>query len=114
MKHLVEFPLSDDSGTTVLVEVDEPETEGTTPVGLFGDKIERSKKGIEDSLNKVWPSIEQITNKLREMANEPDEFEIGFGIKLNTKVGAFLASAGTEANFNVRVMWSSEAKQSKP
>ena len=47
MKHLVEFPL--DEGGSIIVEVDEPESEGTIRAAR-GDAIVKAKETLEHSI----------------------------------------------------------------
>jgi hypothetical protein len=102
MKHFVEFPLEE--GGSVVVEVDEPESEGTIRAAR-GDTIVKAKETLEQALNNVLPFTKSIVEKLRSMGNTPDEIEITFGVKLSTTAGAVIASAAAEANFGVTVRW---------
>jgi len=108
VKHLVEFPLED--GGSITIEIDEPETEGTVRAAR-GDTITKAKETLEDSLNKVVPVAKNVLEKLRDMAERPDEIEITFGVSLNTVAGAIIASASAGANFGVTVRWSSNKEE---
>ena len=110
MKHLVEFPLEE--GGSVVIEVDEPESEGTIRAGR-GDTIIKAKETLEEALNKVLPVTKSIVEKLRSVGNSPDEIEINFGVKLNAAAGAIIASASAEANFDVTVRWTGK-KEAAP
>jgi hypothetical protein len=105
MKHLVEFPL--DEGGSIIVEVDEPESEGTIRAAR-GDAIVKAKETLEQALNNVLPFTKSIVEKLRSIGNKPDEIEISFGVKLSTVAGAVIASASAEANFDVTMHWSAK------
>lgn len=109
MKHLVEFILED--GGSVVVEVNEPEIGGTVRAGR-GDKIDKAKNTFEEAFNKVLPVTKSVIEKLRSVADKPDEIEVSFGINLGTEAGAFIASASVEANFGVTVRWSGASKES--
>ncbi len=102
MKHLVEFPLEE--GGSIVIEVDEPESEGTIRAAR-GDTIVKAKETLEEALNKVLPVTKSVVEKLRSIGNRPDEIEISFGVKLSTVAGAVIASAKAEANFDVTVRW---------
>ena len=54
MKRLIEFPLED--GTTLQVEVDEPETGGVVGASRGSEVIERAHQTLEKSLEKVQPA----------------------------------------------------------
>jgi len=111
MKHLVEFPL--DEGGSIIVEVDEPESEGTIRAAR-GDTIVKAKETLEQALNNVLPFTKSIVEKLRSIGNKPDEIEISFGVKLSTAAGAVIASASAEANFDVTMHWSGKNEAVKP
>jgi hypothetical protein len=103
MKRLIEFPLED--GTSMLVEVDEPEQEGLERVSRHDPNvIERAQQTLEKSLDRVKPAAQYILEKLRELSDSPDEIEVQFGLKLNAGSGVILA-AGVEANYTVKLKW---------
>jgi hypothetical protein len=105
MKHLIEFPLQD--GGKMVVEVDEPETPGQVLQASIrpGEITERAKETLEDALDKIKPAAQSVINKLRQLHDEPDEISVEFGIKLSAEAGAFIASAGIEANYKVGLKW---------
>jgi hypothetical protein len=110
MKRLVEFPLQE--GGTLLVEVDEPEgyAETTTRGGVVkaarpGEISDKARDTFEDALDKIRPAAQAIIDKLRELHDAPDEIGVEFGIKLSAEAGAFIASAGVEANYTVTLKW---------
>ena len=108
MKHLVEFPLEE--GGSIVVEVDEPESEGAVRAAR-GDTIVKAKETLEEALNNVLPVTKSLVEKLRSIGNNPDEIEVTFGVSLNTAVGAVIASASAEANFGVTVRWSRKTEE---
>ncbi|MET0625632.1 MAG: CU044_2847 family protein [Pyrinomonadaceae bacterium] len=108
MKQLVEFSLDD--GTSVLVEVDEPETGGVVRAGRAGEIVEKVQYTFSEALDRVKPAAETIINKLRTLDVTPDEIQVEFGIKLSAEAGAFFASASTEANFAITLSWKREGK----
>ena len=110
MKRLVEFPLQE--GGTLLVEVDAPEgyAETTTRGGVVkaarpGEVADKARDTSEDALDKIKPAAQAIIDKLRALHDAPDEIGVEFGIKLSAEVGAFIASAGVEANYTVTLKW---------
>jgi len=107
MKHLVEFPLED--GSSIVVEVDEPETAGTVRASR-GDTLAKAKETLEEAFDKVLPVTKSVVQKLRSVGNRPDEIEVAFGVKLTTTAGAVIASAAAEANFDVTLRWTGNAK----
>jgi len=108
MKHLVEFPLED--GTTILVEVDDSETGSVVRSGRVGDVVSKSQKTFEEAMDKVKPAASAIIAKIRSLHDAPDEVEVEFGLKMSADAGAFVASAGVEANYKVTLKWKKEEK----
>jgi len=104
MKRLIEFPLQD--GGTMIVEVDEPATEGgVVKAARPGEIAEKATDTFEAALDKIKPAAQSIIGKLRDLHDEPDEISVEFGIKLSAAAGAFIASAGIEANYKVTLKW---------
>ena len=112
MKRLVEFPLED--GTSLLVEVDEPEIDGVVSASRDPNVIEKAHQTLEASLEKVRPAAQFVVQQFRKLGDEPDEIEVTFGLKLSAEAGAVLASAGVEANYTVKLKWSKPKPKSKP
>ena len=111
MKHLVSFPLEE--GGSIVIEVDEPEREGTIRAAR-GDSIVKAKETLEEALHKVLPVTKSIVEKIHSMGGKPHEIEITFGIKLSTVAGAVIASASAEANFDITMRWSEQSPTSPP
>lgn len=110
MKRLIEFPLED--GTTMLVEIDEPERGGLVKASL-GDKVAKAQQTLEKSLEKVKPAAQFVIQKLRELHDAPDEVQVSFGLKLSAEAGAVLASGCMEANYTVTLKWTKEKERKK-
>ena len=108
MKKLIRFPL--ESGGQVVVEVEEePQESGErVPVARFRLEPEQAMGTLEEALEKVFPAIKAVTEKLQGLDLKPDEVEINFGIKLSTSMGAVIAAAGAEANFDITLHWYSQ------
>lgn len=107
MKRLIEFPLED--GSTIIVEVDESKVEdGLVPVSTKPSEVEKAKTTFEAAVRKIRPVAECVINTLHDMPKRPDEIELEFGLKLNGKTGIYIASVGTEANFQVKLTWKQE------
>jgi hypothetical protein len=106
MKRLIEFPLED--GTTMLVEIDEPEQGGLVKASRAGEVIAKAQQTLEKSLEKVQPAAQFVIQQLRKLHDSPDEIQVNFGLKLSADAGAVLASAGAEANYTVTLKWAKE------
>lgn len=104
MKRLVEFPLQD--GAAVLVEIDEPDAR-TFRGGRLDENADRAQKTFEASLDRIKPAATALVERLRSLTQPPQTVEVSFGVKFSAEAGAFIASAGTEATFTVKLTWTS-------
>src|SRR6266705_1708180 len=110
MKHFVEFKMED--GSAIIVEVDEPETGGTTRASRRpGEIAEEAKETFEQALSKIRPATEKVIHMLRELALKPDEIEMEFGFNMSAAAGVVIASASTGANYKVTLRWKDEEKK---
>jgi hypothetical protein len=103
VKRLISFPL--ESGGIVQVEVEEetglPATRGLHPV----DVVETVANSFEAALDAIKPAAVAMASIFRNIADAPDVVEVEFGVKFAGQAGAFIASASTEAQFRVKVVW---------
>jgi hypothetical protein len=104
MGQLVEFLLED--GGSVLVEVN---AAGAGPVtrGL-GDRhmlTEQAQQTFEQAVARVQPAAQALVNRLRALADAPEEIGVEFGLELSAEAGAFIAAASSTANFKVTLTW---------
>src|SRR5712692_8800230 len=110
MKRLIQFNM-EDSGS-IIVEVDEPETGGTTRASRHpGEIAEEAKETFEQALSKIRPATEKVITTLRGLAHKPDEIEMEFGFSLSAAAGVVIASASTQANYKVTLRWKREEKK---
>jgi hypothetical protein len=113
MKHLVAFNMQD--GGTIIVEVEEPETGGTTRASRRpGELAEEAKETFEQALSKIRPATEKVIGTLRSLAHKPDEIEMEFGFNMSAAAGVVIASASAEANYKVTLRWKSEIPENNP
>jgi hypothetical protein len=106
--HLVEFPL--EGGGSVVVEVEEraPDTVVRRSLGRAarpGEIAATAGETLEAAFGRVQPAAVAMVSKLRGLVDAPEEIEIEFGIQLSAELGAIIARAAGEANFNVRLTW---------
>jgi hypothetical protein len=103
VKRLISFPL--ESGGTVQVEVEEetglPVTRGLHPA----DVVETVANSFEAALEPIKPAAIAVASVFRNITDAPDVVEVEFGVKLGGQAGAFIASASTEAQFRIKVVW---------
>jgi hypothetical protein len=103
---LAEFPLED--GSSVFVEV--TPTAGETRVAR-GDAITKARVTFEEAVGQVRNAAVAALDQFRQMASQPDQVEISFGVKLTTDVGAVLAKAGVEGQLAVKLTWRAPTQQ---
>ena len=100
VKRLIEFKLGD--GSTIIVEVDEPQTGGTTRGSRRpGEIAEEAKETFEQALSKIRPATEKVITTLRGLPHKPDEIEMEFGFNMSAAAGVVIASASAAANYKV-------------
>jgi hypothetical protein len=69
------------------------------------DVIETVGNSFEAALEAVKPAAVAVARKFRDFAGAPDDVEVEFGLKFAGQAGAFIASASTEAQFRVKMVW---------
>jgi hypothetical protein len=102
LRRLVEFPLED--GSSVFIEAESVSGE-VTRGGRAGALAVEAGETFEGALARVQPAATAIVERLRGLADGPEEIEVEFGIQLSAEVGAFVAKAAGEANFRVAMRW---------
>lgn len=106
-KQIAEFSLSDDTSTTILIEVEEPEIDSAVErVALpSGKSVLKASQTFEEAMEKVKPMASTIIAKLRDLSNPADEVEVKFGLKLTADAGAVFTSVGGEVNYEITLKW---------
>ncbi|NUR60943.1 MAG: hypothetical protein HOV87_20120 [Catenulispora sp.] len=100
-------PFTTDDGVAVLVEVNAPSPDGgpvmrgTRPAAI----ADRARHSFEDAVGHIEPAVQGLVQRMRSLAEKPDEVLVKFGINLHAEAGAFIAAAGTTANFSVALTW---------
>jgi hypothetical protein len=104
MPDLVEFSLAD--GSVVLVEAEELHPARVTRGGgRDSGVVEKADRTFEAAVERVGPASAVLLERLRSLADQPEEVEVEFGIKLNAEAGAIIARTSGEANFRVAMRW---------
>ena len=109
MSEIIEFQTGD--GLVFAVEVAETEDHVYRKVSTEPD--DDSPRSFSRALERIRPVANELAEKLKGLSYRPDEVEVEFGIKLSGKVGALIASTGTEANFKIRLTWSAPADEER-
>jgi hypothetical protein len=104
VKSLIEFPL--EKGGSIMAEVDQAEPDGSiVRHGHPGEIAVKASQTFESALERIKPAAGAIIAVLRALGDPPDQVGVEFGLKLSAESGAFIASAGVEANFKVTLTW---------
>lgn len=111
MRELVEFVMD---GGTIMAEVEVPEVQQALV------RASRTKEGIvlsteqkfDEAIDVARPAAQGLVTKLRDLGDEisPETIEVEFGLKLDFKAGAVIASSGAEANFKIKLSWKRDAQ----
>jgi hypothetical protein len=108
-------------GDTVLIEAESgPEVpqEGVVKAGRVGervrDAVEEVQTRFEDAMSVVRTNSEIIIDKVKGLADRPDELEVTFGLKATGELGNFaVAKASAEANYTVKITWKRERERGR-
>ncbi len=100
MPELAKFRL--EGGGSVHVDVDE--VPGVARVSRRG-RILDAKETFETALREVRDAAVVALTQFRDMAHQPDEVEITFGVRLDAEFGAVIAKTGMAGNFEVKLTW---------
>src|SRR3954449_1217543 len=107
MERLVEFPLQD--GGSVVVQVRDAHGEPGQVTRGWGDRdvrvVEQAQQSFERAVDKVQPAIQGLVERLRTVAETPEEIQVEFGLQMSAEVGAFVAGVSSSGNFKVSVKW---------
>jgi hypothetical protein len=111
LRKLVEFPLEE--GGSVFVEAEADSLRGEVTRGMRpGELAGEAGQTLEAALARVQPAAVAIVDRLRALADAPEEIEVEFGITLSAEVGAFVAKASGDANFRVSLRWKRDSHPS--
>jgi len=101
---LLELPLR--AGGSVVVDVDEGQRGPVTRGGRREEIVIEAGQTFEDAIDRVTPAFRALVERLRDLAERPDEIEVNFGLSLSADFGAIVAKTGGQANFSVSLKWS--------
>ena len=97
------------NGTDVLIEVDDLAGPTVTRGLTVADTIEKVGGSFETALDRLRPAVALVVDKFRTLPNGPGEVTVEFGVKFAAEAGAFIASASSEAQFKIKMVWKREA-----
>lgn len=97
------LPFQLDDQTQIYIESDES-LRASGGVQL----VSKNKQGVANfsqAAENALPAARVMVDKLQSLVDNVQEIEVQFGIKFSGQVGALIAKTGTEANFNVKLVW---------
>lgn len=93
---------------TILVELaPRPGLEQVSRKGLV-NLADLSTKALDSAMSTVRGMAKRVSEMVDDLAGNPDEVEVEFGIKLDFEGQALIAKAGTEAAIGVTLTWKRE------
>jgi hypothetical protein len=107
-RRLTRFALTDDEAVWIEVEELPVDTAGEGDISRTGKGREEHERRLQEAVDRIRPAANAVFAALRDL-NTPKQIQLEFGIGFSGKVGAFIASADTSANFKVRLTWENEA-----
>jgi Trypsin-co-occurring domain 1 len=101
MGQLLQF---ESGGGTVLVEVadDEP---GIERAARVDDVVVKARGSLESAMDQVRAMANATLVKLEDLARQPEQVEVEFGIRLNAEAGAVIARTQAEGHLQVKLTW---------
>lgn len=103
MTYLIEVPL--DGADPVVMEIDDEGDGGLVPAARPGEIVATASRSLDTALERLQPMAQVLINRLRDVAERPDEVGIEFGLKMNLQAGLVVAHTSGEANFKVTLQW---------
>ncbi|MEU3255942.1 CU044_2847 family protein [Streptomyces sp. NPDC006997] len=101
--HVVEVPLGEGGGV-VRVQVDEAD-ESVVRVGRGSRTAARADESLDRMLEVVRPVANAFVGRCRDMARQPDEATLAFGMSLSADAKILIAGSSATANFSVSLTW---------
>jgi len=101
MEQLLQFEAGEGS---VFVEVadDEP---GIERAARVDEVVVKARESLESALNQVRIVANATLGKLQDLAQQPDQVVVEFGIRLNAAAGAVIARTQAEGHLQVTLTW---------
>jgi hypothetical protein len=110
-RRLTRFTLADDEAVWIEIEeiaVDRAGEPGEGDISRTAKTQQDHEQRFREAVDKIRPAATAVFAAMRDL-NTPRQIQLEFGIGFSGKVGAFIASADTSANFKVRLTWENEA-----
>lgn len=105
MTKYIKFELED--GSALYVEVEESSDYGLVDASRDEELVQKAERRFEEAIDSAKTAADTLLNKIKSLSEQPDEVEITFGLKASGELGGnfFVAKAGLEANYSVKLTW---------
>jgi NTP-dependent ternary system trypsin peptidase co-occuring protein len=101
MDQLLQF---ESAGGAVLVEVadDEP---GIERAARVDEVVVKASASLEGAMEQVRAFANATLGKVQDLAQQPEQIEVEFGIRLNAAAGAVIARTQAEGHLQIKLTW---------
>jgi hypothetical protein len=110
----VAFPLDGGGQVLVRVETVDPYGAGVTRGGRAEAAIAEAGQTFESALGTIRDVADAVLHQLARLAVPPQEVKVEFGLELNAKAAAVVASASATAQLHVALAWNPSPPNAKP
>ena len=73
--------------------------------GRASSALETSAQTLEAAVAAAKPVASAVVRQFRDLVDGTNSVRVKFGLKFSAEAGAIIASAGSEANFEIEVEW---------
>jgi hypothetical protein len=103
-----------DEDVEIRIEFSMPEQPVGGAVGQVtrsGGAVEATVERSQEALSKAMGAIKQMAKRVvavkdsLKVSERPTTIEVEFALKLDSEAGVYIAKAGVEASFNVKLVW---------
>jgi hypothetical protein len=101
MDQLLQF---ESEGGMVLVEVTDDEP-GIERAARVDDLVVKARQSLEGAFGQIQAVANAALGKLQDLAQQPEQVELEFGIRLNAEAGAVIARTQAEGHLQVTLTW---------
>ena len=106
------LPMPTQAGSTVSIEITDDSSAGPVMRGAAASSIlDKSAQSFEQAISTIRPAALAPVQQFADLAEGIDSVRVKFAIKINAAAGAIIASAGSEANFEVEVHWAAAPRK---
>ncbi|MEX5258103.1 CU044_2847 family protein [Kocuria arenosa] len=67
--------------------------------------VQQAQRTFEEAVGRIRPAVQGLFDQLVALPHRPSEVSVEFGINLHAEARAYIAQAGTSANFTVKLSW---------